>query len=176
MIIDQLEDINSSKFIFEDESQLSDINEEIARYYCLNARVTWEDSIWRLTDRILYYWVVSRLIQRCTLSFQSLKLLFQLAFHIRLMNVFNSLSHNESSRCFDDLFQINSSQENTWRREIRRDRWTQRKWRRWCRRARARHMRGEEATTTSSSAGSDSDVDVDATLTASRSGHRQWWQ
>jgi hypothetical protein len=40
MIIDQLEDINSSKFIFEDESQLSDINEEIARYYCLNARVT----------------------------------------------------------------------------------------------------------------------------------------
>jgi len=40
MIIDQLEDIDNSKFVLEDESQLSDINKEIARYYCLNARVT----------------------------------------------------------------------------------------------------------------------------------------
>jgi len=40
MIVDQLEDIDSSKFIFEDESQLSDINKEITKYHCLNARVT----------------------------------------------------------------------------------------------------------------------------------------
>jgi len=40
MIVDQLKDIDSSKFIFEDESQLSDINKEIARYHCLNARIT----------------------------------------------------------------------------------------------------------------------------------------
>jgi len=40
MIIDQLEDINSLKFIFEDESQLSNINKKIAKYHCLNAKVT----------------------------------------------------------------------------------------------------------------------------------------
>jgi len=40
MIIDQLEDIDSLKFIFEDENQLSDINKEVAKYHCLNARVT----------------------------------------------------------------------------------------------------------------------------------------
>ncbi len=40
MIIDQLKDIDDLKFIFEDESQLSDINKEITRYYCLNARIT----------------------------------------------------------------------------------------------------------------------------------------
>jgi transcription initiation factor IIE alpha subunit len=40
MIIDQLEDIDSSKIIFEDENQLNDINKEIARYHCLNARIT----------------------------------------------------------------------------------------------------------------------------------------
>jgi len=40
MIIDQLEDINSLKFIFKDENQLNDINKEIAKYHCLNAKVT----------------------------------------------------------------------------------------------------------------------------------------
>ncbi len=40
MIINQLEDINSSKFILEDESQLSDINKEVARYHDLNAKIT----------------------------------------------------------------------------------------------------------------------------------------
>jgi len=40
MIIDQLKDIDSSKFIFEDENQLSDINKEVAKYHCLNARIT----------------------------------------------------------------------------------------------------------------------------------------
>jgi len=40
MIVDQLEDIDSLKFVFKDESQLSDINKEIARYHCLNARIT----------------------------------------------------------------------------------------------------------------------------------------
>ncbi len=170
MIIDQLEDIDSSKFVLEDESQLSDINKEIARYYCLNARVTWENSIWHLIDKAFYQWVVFQLIQRCTLSFQSSKLLFQLAFHIHLMNVFNSLLHDESNWCFNDLFQVDLSQENTQRKKIQRDRWTRREWWQWCRRARARHMRKERAMMTSSSA--DSDVDVDATLTTSRSDHR----
>jgi len=45
MIIDQFKDINSSKFIFEDESQLSDINKKIVRYHCLNARITSKNSI-----------------------------------------------------------------------------------------------------------------------------------
>jgi len=40
MIIDQLKNIDSSKFVFEDESQLSDINKKIARYHCLIARIT----------------------------------------------------------------------------------------------------------------------------------------
>jgi len=40
MIIDQLENIDSLKFIFEDENQLSNINKEIAKYHCLNARIT----------------------------------------------------------------------------------------------------------------------------------------
>ncbi len=40
MIIDQLENIDSLKFIFEDESQLNDINKEVAKYHCLNAKVT----------------------------------------------------------------------------------------------------------------------------------------
>ncbi len=40
MIIDQLKNINDLKFIFEDESQLSDINKKIMRYYCLNAKIT----------------------------------------------------------------------------------------------------------------------------------------
>jgi len=40
MIVDQLEDIDDSKFVFEDESQLSDINKEIAKYHCLNAKIT----------------------------------------------------------------------------------------------------------------------------------------
>jgi len=40
MIIDQLEDIDSLKFVFENESQLSDINKEVTRYHCLNAKVT----------------------------------------------------------------------------------------------------------------------------------------
>ena len=176
MIVDQLEDIDSSKFIFEDESQLSDINKEITKYHCLNARVTWGNSIWRLTDRVLYHWVVSRLIQRCTLSFQSSKLLFQLAFHVRLTNVFNSLLHDESSRCFDGLFRAGPPQGGTRRERTRRDRWIRRRWRRWCRRARAGHMGGGGAAAASSPAGSDSGVGVDAALAASRSGHRQWWQ
>ena len=69
MNVDQLEDIDDLKFVFEDENQLSDINKEVAKYYCLNARITWKNSIWRLTDSALCHWVVSRLIQRCTLSF-----------------------------------------------------------------------------------------------------------
>jgi len=40
MIVDQLEDIDDSKFVFEDENQLSDINKGVAKYHCLNARVT----------------------------------------------------------------------------------------------------------------------------------------
>ncbi len=40
MIIDQLENINSLKFIFENKNQLSDINKEIAKYHCLNAKIT----------------------------------------------------------------------------------------------------------------------------------------
>jgi len=40
MIIDQLEDIDSLKFVLEDESQLSNINKEIAKYHGLNARIT----------------------------------------------------------------------------------------------------------------------------------------
>ncbi len=169
MIIDQLENINSLKFIFEDENQLNNINKEIAKYHCLNARVTWENSIWCLTDSVFYHWVVSQLIQRCTLSFQSLKLLFQLVFHICLMNVFNSLSHDENYWCFNDLFQVDFSQENIRRRRIRRDRWTWRRWWWWCREARAKLMKEKKVMTTSSSV--DGDVDVDASLTTSRSGH-----
>ena len=174
MIIDQLEDIDSLKFVLEDESQLSNINKEIAKYHGLNARITWRNNIWRLTDSDLYHWVVSWLIQRCTLSFQSSKLLFQLTFHIRLMNIFNSLSHDESSWCFNDLFWVNSFQESIWRKETWRDRWIQWEWWWWCRRAKARYMREEKAMMTSSSA--DSDVNVDVTLTTSRDDHRQWWQ
>ncbi len=40
MIIDQLEDIDSSKFVLEDESQLNDINKEVTRYHDLNAKIT----------------------------------------------------------------------------------------------------------------------------------------
>ncbi len=40
MIVDQLKNINSSKFIFEDENQLNDINKEVIKYHCLNARIT----------------------------------------------------------------------------------------------------------------------------------------
>jgi len=40
MNVDQLEDIDDLKFVFEDENQLSDINKEVAKYYCLNARIT----------------------------------------------------------------------------------------------------------------------------------------
>jgi len=40
MIIDQLEDIDSLKFIFENENQLNDINKKIAKYHCLNMRIT----------------------------------------------------------------------------------------------------------------------------------------
>ena len=174
MIVDQLKDIDSSKFIFEDENQLNNINKEITKYHCLNAKITWRDSIWCLTDDDLYHRVVFWLIQRCTLSFQSLKLLFQLVFHIRLMNIFNSLSHDESNQCFDDLFRVGLFQGSTRRGGIRRGRWTRRGWWRWCRRARAGHMGGGGATAASPPAGSG--VGVDAALAASRGGHRQWWQ
>jgi len=40
MIVDQLEDIDDLKFIFENESQLSNINKEVAKYHCLNVKVT----------------------------------------------------------------------------------------------------------------------------------------
>ncbi len=71
---------------------LSNINKEIACYHCLNARIIWRDDIWRLTDNALWRWVVSRVIQRCTLSFYSSKLQFQLAFYIRLTSGFNSVA------------------------------------------------------------------------------------
>ncbi len=40
MIIDQLKNINSLKFIFKDENQLSDINKEIVKYHYLNVKIT----------------------------------------------------------------------------------------------------------------------------------------
>ncbi len=39
MIVDQLEDIDGSKFIFEDIDELDDINKGVACYHCMNARI-----------------------------------------------------------------------------------------------------------------------------------------
>ncbi len=39
MIVDQLENIDGSKFVFEDINELNGINKEVACYHCLNAGV-----------------------------------------------------------------------------------------------------------------------------------------
>ncbi len=39
MIVDQLKNIDGSKFIFEDIDELNDINKGVACYHCLNAGV-----------------------------------------------------------------------------------------------------------------------------------------